>query len=97
MCPVIVSVLVSVVRTASSLSSPLGLATDVVDKAIAAANKLREEATALHHQHTAANEQAQAYADLGKWEVEVEAFKCAFAMARTGHLRSTVLVLWVSM
>jgi hypothetical protein len=85
------------VRTASSLSSPLGLATDVVDKAIAAANKLREEATALHHQHTAANEQAQAYADLAKWEVEVAAYKCAFDMASTGHLRSTVLVLWVSM
>jgi hypothetical protein len=90
-------VLVSVVRTASSLSSPLGLATDVVDKAIAAANKLREEATALHHQHTAANEQAQAYADLAKWEVEVAAYTCAFDAAITGHLRSTGLVLWVSM
>jgi hypothetical protein len=67
------------------------------NKAIAAANKHCEEATALHHQHTAANEQAQAYADLGKWEVEVAAYKCAFDMASTGHLRSTVLVLRVSM
>lgn len=82
----------SVVRFTDSLSSLLGLPTAAVDKAIAAAQKDCEVASTLHKQHAAAQELAQAYADLRSCELEVIIRKNAFDEATTGRLRLHVLI-----
>jgi hypothetical protein len=81
-----VCVRASIVPTATLLSSPLGLQTGAIDKAIGAAKGQCAVASTLHTQHTASREEGLAHAEMRKCEAHVAHMQAELEMADTGDI-----------